>query len=462
MTVRALLGLAALNALLLGVGLAVLAALRGFASFRDALRLSGLAYVLGVALVGIALTLELVVGIPFSLAGVVLTCAALVAAGVILRNPLAGWRPQLQPERPGGLTLVGAAFGVLLVVYLEALFRAGRLAALSAWDAWAFWVPKAKAIYFFGGLDEQFFTELPNPTYPPLVPALEASAFHFMGSPDVVTLHVQFWFFACGFVAAVAGLLAPRVSALVLWPCVLLALVSPRVVGRSLDPQADFLLDYFFALAAVLTVLWLLERRPWQLVSASLLLGAALLTKREGLLFAACLVVAALVASRRDWRRTWPRIGVAALCAVALTVPWRLWFSSRDLAGELPEAGFLGLFDHLDRPWPAFRSVLGVVVDYDLWLVLPPLVALGVVLAFVAGARVLPTYGLVLYGLMILGFSWVLWSFVEIELPFVQDEGVNPVVRLTGSLAVLSAGLLPLLLDAAWHGRDGRWQEEAE
>jgi hypothetical protein len=52
------------------------------------------------------------------------------------------------------------------------------------------------------------------------------------------------------------------------------------------------------------------------------------------------------------------------------------------------------------------------------------------------------------------GLTWVLWSFTELELPFVQDEGVNPIVRLSGSLVIASAALLPLLLDAAWRGTD--------
>ena len=73
-----------------------------------------------------------------------------------------------------------------------------------------------------------------------------------MGSADVVTLHVQFSFFLAGFVAAVAGLLAPRVHAALLWPLLLLVLVAPRIVARSLEPQADFLLDFLFALAATL------------------------------------------------------------------------------------------------------------------------------------------------------------------------------------------------------------------
>ena len=73
-------------------------------------------------------------------------------------------------------------------MYLEALFRSGRLAALTEFDGWFFWVPKAKAIFYFGDLDNQFFRELPHHGYPPLVPTVEAAAFRFMGSADVVTL----------------------------------------------------------------------------------------------------------------------------------------------------------------------------------------------------------------------------------------------------------------------------------
>lgn len=461
MTVRALIGLAVFNVFLLAVGVVALAALRGWRSSYELVRIAGLAYMIGVALVGTVLSVELVLGVPLSLTTVVLTGAALVLAAVALQRPLARWRPNLPRERARGIGLVAAAFGLLVVVYLEALFRAGRLAGLSAWDAWAFWVPKAKAIYFFEGLDEQFFRELVNPTYPPLVPALEASAFHFMGSPDVVTLHVQFWFLACGFVAAVAGLLAPRVHALVLWPCLLLVLVAPRVAGRNLDPQADFLLDYFFALAALLVAFWLVDREPWLLATASMFMAAALLTKRDGQLLVACVVVAAAVGSWRNWRFAWPRLSLAAAVAIAAAIPWRIWFSSRDLAGELPAAGAFALFDNLDRGWPAFESAITIVFDYDLWLVIVPLVGVAVLLAFLAGARILPAYTLTLYALVIAGLTWVLWSFTELEFPYVQDESVNPIVRLSASLVVTSAALLPLLLDAAWHGTDGGVSEES-
>ena len=136
------------------------------------------------------------------------------------------------------------------------------------------------------------------------------------------------------------------------------------------------------------------------------------------------------------------------------TVPWRIWFSSRGLTGEFPTSGFLGLFEHLDRPWPALQSVVKALLDYELWLLVLPLTGLAIALAFVAGARVLPVYATLLYGFAAAGFVWVLWSYTELTLPFVQDEGVNPIVRLCGSLVLLSAGLVPLLLDAAWRGGD--------
>ena len=461
MTVRALAGLAAFNLVLLVVGAAVLGTVRGWRSWYEVVRSGGLAYMLGVALVGVVLSLELVLGIPFSFASIVLTCVLLAAGAVGLRRPLARWRPRLRSERARGVGPVSIAFGVLVIVYLEALFRAGRLAGLSAWDAWAFWVPKAKAIYYFGGLDEQFFRELANPSYPPLVPALEAAAFHFMGSVDVVTLHLQFWFLACGFVAAVASLLAPRVPPLMLWPCLLLVLVAPRVVGRNLDPQADFLLDYFFALAALLVALWLVEREPWLLSAASLLMAAAVMTKRDGQLLVACIVLAGAIATWRQWRFAWLRLGLVAAVAIAALMPWRIWYSSRDLTGDLPSAGAFALFDNLDRGWPAFESAITTALNYDLWLVIVPLVGLGIVLAYLAGARTLPTFALSLYALVIAGLTWVLWSFTELELPFVQDEGVNPIVRLSASLVVAAGAILPLLLDAAWRGSDEAALEES-
>jgi hypothetical protein len=456
---QSLAGLLALNLFALGVGSGVLWGIRGWVTWVELARLAGFAYLLGIAGLGISLTLELVVGVPFSLATILVTGAVLGAAGVAVGMRLGRPRPARGSLRLRSFGLAAAALAALVIVYLEALFRSARLSGLNAWDAWSFWVPKAQAIYVFGELDEQFFSELANPTYPPLVPTLEATAFTFMGSADVVTLHVQFWFLLVGFVGAVAGLLAPRVPPILLWSLLLLVLVSPRVVGRTLDPQADFTLDYFFALATLLVAFWLLERQPWQLASATVFLGGMMLTKREGLLLAACLVAAAVLVSWRDWRRAWPRLGVAAGVAFALTIPWRIWFNAHDLTGEVPGNG-ANVFQDTDRWWPAFESVVSAWFDSGLWTIVVPLAIVAIILAFLAGARLLPAFAALVYGLALAGFSWAIWAFTELEVPISQDESINPVVRLTGGVIILSAALVPLLLDAAWRGGDPAPAEE--
>ena len=177
--------------------------------------------------------------------------------------------------------------------------------------------------------------------------------------------------------------------------------------------KADFLLDYFFAVAALLVALWLVEREPWLLATASVFMAAAVMTKRDGQLLVACIVLAGAVASLRQWRFAWPRLALVAAVAIAALVPWRIRFSSRDLTGDLPSAGALALFRNLDRGWPAFESAITTVFDYDLWLVVVPLVIVGVILAYLAGARTLPTYALTLYALVIAGLVWVPWSFTE-------------------------------------------------
>jgi hypothetical protein len=452
-SVHAIAGLVALNLVLLAVGSAIAYGIRGFASWNEVLRLSGFAYMLGVATTGVVFTLELVIGLSLSLAEILVTAGALIAAGLVAGYVLDRPRPQTKPAL-GRLSLPGLVFGSLFIVYSEALFRAARLGGLYEFDGWVFWVPKAKAIYFFGGLDHQFFAELPGPSYPPLVPALEAAGFHFMGSTDVVTLHLQFWFLLIGFVGAVAGLLSTRVPALLLWPPLLLLLVTPHVLTYGLQEEGDFVLDEMFALGALLVGLWLLERRGWQLAAAAVFLGAAMSTKREGYLLSACIVLAALVASWPAVRAAWPRLLLAAAVAVALSAPWRVLLVVRDLPRGGPEAGGTGLFDHADRAWPSFRLALSTIFDFDIWLVVVPLGLVAIAVAIASGRRLLGVYGLLLFVLAVVAFAWTTWAFPS--LPITKEAALNPIPRLTGSLAFALTALAPVLLGVAWSREAGR------
>src|SRR5262249_42538487 len=183
---------------------------------------------------------------------------------------------------------------------------------------------------------EQLFGALPGSGYPILVPVLDAATFHAMGAADVVTLHAQYWLFGVGFVWALAGVLADRVPAWILWPFVLLVLVAPRMGRRFLVTEADLFLDFLFVLAALLLVYWVLERQRWQLVTAAALMAAMVNTKREGLLLVAVLVVATGLASLRDWRITWPRLGAVAAVVALFAAPWRIWYVAHGIGGEGP------------------------------------------------------------------------------------------------------------------------------
>ena len=456
MSVGAIAGLGALNLTLLIVGAAALYALRGLRSWNEAVRLAGVAYMLGVALCGVVFVFELVVDLPFSLGAILVTEVVLALAAVVIGWGLGRPRPTGRLSLPR-LSALSVAFSAFFILYCEALFRSGRLAGLYEFDGWAFWVPKAKAIYFFGGLDHQFFAELPGPSYPPLVPGFEAAAFHFMGSPDVVTLHLQFWFFLVGFVTAVAGLLSVRVSPVFLWPPLLLLLATPHVVQYALQAEGDFVLDELLALAALFIALWLVERKGWHLGAATILLAAAMSTKREGYLVAACIILAALAASGTARRSVWPSLVLVAVIAVVLTIPWRVLLAVRGLPRGGPEAGGTGLLSHLDRAWPSFRLALSTLFDFNIWLLVAPLGLLAIAVALIANAQPVGLYTLVLFALAIVAFTWTTWAFPS--LPITKDPALNPMPRLTGSLVFAMTALLPVLLAGSWrHGarRTGR------
>jgi hypothetical protein len=444
-SISAIAGLVLFNLWLLVVGNAVLFAIRGWHTWPQVARLLGLGYLLGVALVGVVCVWQLTVGIDLSLASILVTGSVIVAASTIAGRRLGRPFPTLRANLVlPSVSILSALFCALTTIYLEALFRSGRLAGLYEFDAWQFWVPKAKAIYLFGGLDNQFFRELPNPTYPPLIPAVEAMAFHFMGSTDVVTLHLQFWFLLVGFVAAVAGVLAPRVPALVLWPPLLLVLVTPHVVDYALQPQADFLLDELLAASVLLIALWLREGANWMLVASTPLLAASMLTKREGYMFAACVLLAALLVTARRRHECWKGLFLVGVVAVAATVPWRVVIAVRGLHGPGSDVGQGNPLAHLDRVWPSLRLALATLFDFDIWLVVVPLLVVAVVIALARGARVLPLYVLLFAGLCLAGLTWSTWAFPTF--PITKDPSVNPIVRLTGGLTLAAVPLIPLLL----------------
>jgi hypothetical protein len=454
--VRAIIGLVVYNLFLLGVGAGVLWGVRGWRWWTELVRLAGVAYLLGLASLMTLLTLELVLGIPIRAATIVLSGLALVVLGLVVGRMRGHPGPGLRPAgwRVPGLTLFGALFVAGIVVYLEALFRADRLSGIATtreWDSWAFWMPKAKSLYFFGDLEADFLTSLPQlGSYPPGLATIQAGAFHAMGSADTTSLHVQYWFFAVAFVGAVAGLLAGRVRQAILYPVLLAFLVSQSLVERITTAYADVPLGYLVGVAALLVALWIEEGKRWQLAAATILLSGAMLTKREGLLLAACVLFAAFVATWADRRERWRPLLIAVLAVVALTIPWRVWFTAHGIEGDGPETGYLGAFEHLDRVWPSFELASRTLFDGDLWRVVPFVAIAAIVLAGVAGAWRVAVYSGALLLAALAGGTWATWAYTA--LPIVQDESQNPIIRITGTTVLTLAALTPLLLQKAWTG----------
>jgi hypothetical protein len=307
-------------------------------------------------------------------------------------------------------------------------------------------VPKAKAIYFFGGLDPQLFRTLPGPSYPLLVPALQALDFRLMGAADATTIAVQYWFLLAGFVFAAAGLLRPRVPLALVWPFLGLATLMPELDKRMLNPQGDWPLDIFFALAALCLGVWVLDREPWLIGATVLLLTAAMATKREGQLLTACLVAGTLAATWRTWRRSWPPVVGAAIAGYLVNLPWYFWWTARGLPSENPDQGVGGLSATASRVGPAFRIVLELLFSWHLWLFAVPLGVAAAALALTLRDYALPSLYLVTIALAVVGFTWILWSIPSLPLDTSQR---TPIPRAVGSIVLLSVVFAPLLLSRA-------------
>lgn len=323
-------GLFALNLLFICAGTGILAALRGFTGWAALGSQLGIAHMLGFAAITLTTTEVLVAGLAIGVAQTTAISLLTLAAGLGVARmrslPLPGTPSlRLPPGLPRGIDVLGIVPVVLVTLVVLAGVRASLGAGVFHWDAWAFWVPKGIGIFEFGGIDEELLLSTGAPSYPIMVPALHALAFHFMGSADAVTLPLQHALLWAGFVFAAAGLLRPRVPRILVWPFLGLPFLGEDFRYFALAPLADLPLAYLFTLGFIAVALWLTERTWSPLVLAGVFFAAALGTKREGLIFVAAAIVAAAAATVREARWRWPPLlGVLAFAWLA-NLPWQLW-----------------------------------------------------------------------------------------------------------------------------------------
>jgi hypothetical protein len=441
-------GLAALDGLYLLAGLGLLAAFGHVRSARSGLRLAGLAFTVGWAAAGVVSVLLLVGGLSLAPWQVALACVGLAAAGAAV----ARITPRIEEPAPipagrfGPLVLLAVA---VVALYVEELGRRALVAGASYHqDAWGFWLPKAKAIALFGGLDTgaSGVTSYTHPDYPPLVPALQATAFRFMDGLHASMLPLQEWLFAVGFLAAVAGLLVRRVPPVVLWPSLALVALTPAF-GRSIGlALADTPLALLFALAGIAVALWLADGRSGHVALAATLLAAAALTKVEGRSLGLLLAATAALACVRDLRRRWPGLVALAAAPILAWLPWSRWLDANDVLiapdyrlGDALDPGYL--LDRTDRLERAVTELPGFLVGGDGWLLVFPLalVAAALVASRAPGLAVLlaGTPLAALAGLVVV--YWI--SVVPVE-HYIDTSAERAVL----SPLLFAAALLPLAL----------------
>ena len=145
---------------------------------------------------------------------------------------------------------------------------------------------------------------------------------------------------------------------------VLAVLAAEPVLKQLSTNLADVPLALFVALGLVGLGRWLATAERWPLIAGTLFLGAASLTKSEGLFFALAALVALLPFA---WRR-WRELGAAALAVVAIVLPWRLFVELHDL--PLVEYRFRNASRpdtsrHSDRVRPAVDGLLDEIFTLD-------------------------------------------------------------------------------------------------
>ena len=410
-----------------------------------------LALVAGWAALGIVESTLLVLGAPLSRLVVTLSAAGVAGAGACSR---AASRPSaLRPSASRG-----PARGSPSRVRRSCSSRSPRSCAAALaeggplqWDAWAFWLPKARSIVDFGGLDTGVggFTSFAHATYPPLLPALEASAFAVMGNTKASPLALQHWVVAVAFFGALASLLAVRVRPAILWPCLALLALLPTftsLLGSSLGDEPLMLL---VGLGGACSGLWLIERDPRFAALAGLFLAAAALAKSEGLPIAA--VVAAMtlvVAVARPPRRALVPV-LVLLAPFAAVLPWKIWTRVNDVPAS-PDYRLSDvlhpalLADRFDRLSYAAHKLPAYVFGTDHWLLAVPLMIVAALLAAPRrpGLSLLALVSVLAVPLGLLVVYWIGFPPVDFYVATSAERGV-------ASGVVLAAVFLPLLLAEA-------------
>lgn len=445
-----------LNVLVLVLGLGLLPLVRIAPSWSALRSRWPLAYMVGVAILGIVdATLELV-HVPLGLIEVAVLAAASAVGGSfrLLDQRARPDVPAPQPDpaardgRVDRLSVVGGLIALSLALALAArATHAYAVRPLREYDGWAIYGAKARALYEFDGVSDGVFANpyYDAPTHPLLLPSLEAIGFRAIGAFDPVLLHVQLGLLAIGFAGAAWVVLRPASEPLLAGATILAVLSAPAVFAQLGTNFADIPLAFFVSLGIASVAAWLSTRADWLLVAGAIFLAAGALTKSEGMLFAAAALVVLLALSCTR-RRQFVRAGSAAVVVLVAVAPWRLYVSSNDL--RHPDYELSHVFDRLFladnwyRVEPVTRELLRQLTNTDSWGLLLPIFAVSLAVA-VLRLNVAPA---------LFAVAWLVVSFVGLLLVYwITIRPLEPNLFNTSNRTVatllLGAGLVaPVLI----------------
>jgi hypothetical protein len=436
--IRSLVGLVLANACFLAAGAGVVRLL----GWRVRKHL-GRAYMAGVAVVGVLLTLLLIAGLALQWWEALVLCGLLASLGLV-RKPPAEDAPG-RPDRRIALPAVGLLAGYLAVLLVQCLYQ-----LLDTWDAWSQWTMKARAIVLLGGLNPALFANHAaigdlHLDYPLLLPGVEAVDFRFMGQLDTKVLHVQFWLLLVGFLVAVYELLRDRVPQTLLWPTLLVLGTAPALVDNLTSADADVPEAFFFALAALAAWRYVVAGDRRDVWLFALMSGAAMATKAEGEPYIALLFVLLLVAAWAKGRRLTP-VGLAAVWCVISIVPWQFWTSRHGIKSTTPLHNALSpsyLVHNAGRGWDWIRWLWHQSLT-DHWVAILPLAVVVVVLVLIRRSARADAGALFAVGVLVAVFLALLWGYIA------RPLGITELLASSGrrtmtALVVAAAVFLPVL-----------------
>jgi hypothetical protein len=315
-----------------------------------------LAGAVGSVLVSFAMTLFALLGVPWHVAGLLLTAMFLAFA---LRLALPREGPLDGPHEPP--RTAGAAAGLLSLLGVLLALAATAGGAASSPDLVFFWGPKAQQYALARTVDAGFlgdeYLQYMHAYYPPLVTNLYAFASMVAGRLSWVAATLTFPLLLAALALGLPGLLRTRISRPNASAAAALIVCAIAYAGIEADigGNAEMALLFFETLAMSLLLGPAASGAATQLLAGLLLAGIAT-TKVEGLPFVLASAVLFLLLRRRDVRPAGSVLALFGPTVLALSV-WFAFGATRHLF-----FGYAGQGSWLDLRPGLWKIVLRSVV----------------------------------------------------------------------------------------------------